>query len=163
MNLALSLTDTPAHNMKTSTKRILFTVFVSFIFSAAHSQSNSLYETIAKLDSTFFAAYNHCDISMQSELMSDSIEFYHDRGGLSTSKAEIMEAIQKNICGKVTRELVKGSIEVSPIPGYGAVELGMHMFHNNQEKNAVPHPSKFVIIWRNKNDRWTITRVISLH
>lgn len=149
--------------MAANIKRGLLTIFISFVFSATYSQSNSLYETIAKLDSTFFTAYNHCDLSKQSELMSDSIEFYHDRGGLSTSKTEIMAAIEKNICGKVTRELVKGSIEVSPIPGYGAVEIGMHMFHNNQEKNAIPHPSRFVIIWRNKNDRWTITRVISLH
>ena len=70
---------------------------------------------------------------------------------------------EKNICGKVTRELVKGSIEVSPIPNYGAVEIGMHMFHNNQEKGQVPHASRFVVIWRNRGDKWTIERVISLH
>jgi len=102
-------------------------------------------------------------MATQTEFYSDSIEFYHDKSGLTTSKQEILDAIRKNICGKVTRELVKGSIEVSPIPGYGAVEIGMHMFHNNQEKNQVPHPSKFVIIWRYKNGKWLITKVISLH
>jgi hypothetical protein len=84
---------------------------------------------------------------------SDSIEFFHDRSGLETSKEKILSATEKYICGKVTRELVQGSIEVSPLPGYGAVELGSHMFHNKQEPNAKSHPSKFVIIWKNTNGK----------
>jgi hypothetical protein len=59
--------------------------------------------------------------------------------------------------------MVQGSLEVSPLPGYGAVEVGMHMFHNNQEKNAKPHPSRFIIIWKNNQGIWKITKVISLH
>ncbi|MGC4102130.1 nuclear transport factor 2 family protein [Ferruginibacter sp.] len=141
------------------------TVFLITFFCCASgfAQSKDLYETVAKLDSTFFAAYNSCDMNKQKEFYSDSIEFYHDKSGLETSKKAILESTQKYICGKVTRELVKGSLEVSPLPGYGAVELGSHMFHNNQEKNDQPHASKFVIIWKNNNGKWTITRVISLH
>ncbi|HET9825418.1 MAG TPA: nuclear transport factor 2 family protein [Chitinophagaceae bacterium] len=139
------------------------TLLALMLFYQGFSQTDKLYATVIKLDSTFFSAYNSCDINKQAEFYSDSIEFYHDKGGLTTSKQEILDATRKNICGKVTRELVKGSIEVSPIPGYGAVEIGMHMFHNNQEKDQVPHPSKFVIIWRNKDGKWSITRVISLH
>ena len=102
-------------------------------------------------------------MAAQTDFYSDSIEFYHDKSGLTTSKQDILDATRKNVCGKVTRELVKGSIEVSPVPGYGAVEIGMHMFRNNQEKNQGPQASKFVIIWRNKNGKWLITKVISLH
>lgn len=144
-------------------KKTGLTLLTLTFFCCSYSQEDKLYQTISNLDSTFFNAYNTCDIAKQAEFYSDSIEFYHDKGGLTTSKQQILEAIKKNICGKVTRELVKGSIEVSPIPGYGAVEIGMHMFHNNQEKDQIPHPSRFVIIWRNKDGRWTITRVISLH
>jgi len=144
-------------------RKISLTLFISIILLQAFAQSDELYETVVKLDSTFFNAYNTCDMKTQDAFYSDSIEFYHDKGGLTTSKQEILEATKKNICGKVTRELVKGSIEVSPIPGYGAVEIGMHMFHNNQEKDQTPRPSKFVIIWRNKDGKWSITRVISLH
>jgi hypothetical protein len=138
-------------------------LLLSCSFSLVHSQTNELYKTIAEQDSIFFKAYNECDIATQQKMYSDSIEFYHDKGGLSTSKADLIEGTRKNICGKVSRELVKGSIEVSPIPGYGAVELGAHRFHNNQEKDQVPKASKFVIIWRKQEDKWTITRVISLH
>jgi RNase P protein component len=147
----------------TPLKKIPLTILFLYCFYHGHSQTDKLYQTVVKLDSTFFNAYNTCDMATQTSFYSDSIEFYHDKGGLSTSKKDILDATKRNICGKVTRELVKGSIEVSPIPGYGAVEIGMHMFHNNQEKDQVPHPSKFVIIWRNQDEKWTITRVISLH
>ena len=142
----------------------IYSLLISLIsFSLSHSQSQELDEIIVKLDSTFFDAYNNCNIAKQEEFYSDSIEFYHDKGGLMTSKKQLIEDTKKYICGKVKRELVKGSIEVSPVPGYGAVELGSHMFHNNQEKDHIAVPSKFIIIWRNKDGKWTITRVISFH
>lgn len=144
-------------------KKYLLLIIAVINYSQSHAQTNDLYETVLKLDSTFFLAYNTCDIQKQEAFYSDSIEFYHDKSGLSTSKKEILENTKKYICGKVTRELVKGSVEVSPIPGYGAIELGSHMFHNDQEKDAVSHPSKFVIVWRNNNSKWSITKVISLH
>ena len=144
-------------------RKLFLVLLMSVCFYYGFSQEDKLYETIIKLDSTFFHAYNTCDIDKQADFYSDSIEFYHDHGGLTTSKQDILAGTRKNICGKVTRELVKGSVDVSPIPGYGAVEIGMHMFHNNQEKDQIPRPSRFVIIWRNKDGKWTITRVISLH
>jgi hypothetical protein len=126
--------------------------------------SQSLYDTIVKWDNIYFTAYNTCDLEKQRSIFSDSLEFYHDKGGLSTSKNDIMKALEKNICGKVTRELVAGSIEVYPIKDFGAVEMGIHRFHNNQEPPGTPsHAGKFVIIWQHTNNTWKITRVISLH
>jgi hypothetical protein len=146
-----------------NSQKILALLLMLFCCSGSYAQTTDLYQTIAKLDSTFFHAYNNCDLATQEAFYSDSIEFFHDKSGLETSKKKILADTRKYICGKVTRELVKGSLEVSPLPGYGAVELGTHMFHNNQEKNNTPHASKFVIIWKNNNGKWTITKVISLH
>ena len=144
-----------------------------FVFKAYSQQPYSyqpddrkLYDTIVKLDSIFFLLYNTCSTQLKAyaDFYSDSIEFYHDKGGLNTSKKEIVAATKKNICGKVTREVVKGSIEVYPIANYGAVEMGLHIFHNNQEKETVPAKvSKFIIIWHNSNTGWKIAKVISLH
>jgi hypothetical protein len=126
--------------------------------------SKVLYDSIVYMDSIFFTAYNNCGLAVMSGILSDSIEFYHDQGGLSTSKQDIMKALEKNICGKVTRELLPGSIEVYPIKNYGAVQLGMHRFHNNQEPPGTPsYYSKFVQIWHRQNGQWKITRVVSLH
>lgn len=123
----------------------------------------ALQHKIEELDSIFFTAYNTCDLNQQSELISEDIEFFHDKGGLSTSKSDIMEAMKNNICGKVTRELIKGSIEVYPILNYGAVQIGYHKFFNNQEPDAISNPSKFITIWKNENNTWQMSRIVSLH
>lgn len=122
-----------------------------------------LYNQIVKMDSIYFTAYNTCDMKTQADIFHDDIEFFHDKGGVTTSKKELLESLEKNICGKVTRTLIKGSIEVYPIKDYGAVEIGYHKFYNNREPNAKSTPSKFIVIWKQENNQWKITRVISLH
>lgn len=124
--------------------------------------SFDLYNKIVSLDSIFFNTYNTCDMEKMSSMFAEELEFYHDKTGLSTSKKEVLEATHKNICGKVNRTLVKGSIEVYPIHNFGAVEIGYHYFHNKVEE-VTGEPSKFIILWRLKDDKWQITRVVSLH
>jgi hypothetical protein len=149
---------------------LLISLFTS-IGASAQSQdtyvykpeSQELYNTIVHMDSVYFNAYNDCDMDKQAAIYADSIEFYHDGSGLETSKKKLLAAIKDNICGKVTRVLVKGSIEVYQIPNFGAIEIGLHRFINHAENNNLSRPDKFIIIWRHKNDQWQITRVISLH
>ncbi len=124
---------------------------------------SELHKTILELDGKMFDAYNNCDIETQASLMDEDLEFYHDMAGLATSKQDILTSIEKNICGKVTRTLVEGSVEVHKIEGYGAVELGMHRFFNNQEPDAESKASRFIIIWKQNENNWKISRVISLH
>ena len=126
--------------------------------------SQELFDQILKLDSIFFHAYNTCDLNKQADFYSDSLEFYHDQSGLTTSKKDVLDATKRNICGKVTRELVKGSMEVYPLKGFGAIEIGFHKFRNNTEKESEhSRPGKFIIIWRQKGNDWKISRVVSLH
>jgi hypothetical protein len=125
--------------------------------------SRELYDEIVDLDSIFFNAYNGCNLELIDTLISDDIEFYHDLGGLSTSKKQIIEGLKNNICGKVSRVLQKGSIEVYPIYNYGAIEMGKHDFYNHAEKNKTDHYTKFVHIWQKNKGQWKLTRVISLH
>jgi hypothetical protein len=101
-------------------------------------------------------------MDVQQDLISEDLEFYHDIGGVMTSKKQLLEALQKNICGKVTRELLKGSLEVYPINNYGAVEMGYHRFISVGQQGESTY-ARFVHIWQNKNGNWQITRVISLH
>lgn len=122
-----------------------------------------IYNEIVKMDSIFFNAYNTCDMEKQAEIYNDNLEFFHDKGGLSTSKTDVLKATERNICNKVTRKLVKNSIEVYPINNYGAVEIGYHQFINKAENNAISNPSKFIVIWKKEQQKWTITKVISLH
>ena len=86
-------------------------------------ESQEVYDVIVSMDKKFFDAYNTCDIPIADSLLSEDIEFYHDLGGLSTSKTQLMDGLKNNICGKVTRVLQEGSIEVYPIKNYGAVQI----------------------------------------
>jgi hypothetical protein len=124
--------------------------------------SKELYDTIVHMDSLWDDSYNNCKMDVQDLLISDSLEFYHDRNGVMTSKEALLKALKNYVCGKVTRELLVGSIEVYPIMNYGAVEMGYHRFHNKVEASTSNY-ARFVHIWRYQNGQWKITRVISLH
>jgi hypothetical protein len=99
----------------------------------------------------------------QTTLYSEDLEFFHDIGGLSTSKEKLLVALKNNICGKVTRTLIEGSIEVYPIKDYGAIEIGYHAFNDKRTPENKSKGSRFIIIWKKTDENWTVTRVISLH
>ncbi|WP_067037430.1 nuclear transport factor 2 family protein [Allomuricauda sp. CP2A] len=139
-----------------------FMVMTSSAMAQAQKDSE-LYTTIARMDSIYFNAYNTCDMEKQAEIFDEDIEFYHDKGGFSKDKQALLESLEKNICGKVTRTLVDGSIEVHPIENFGAVEIAMHKFYNKEEPNAKSKASKFIVIWKQIGDNWKISRVVSLH
>lgn len=122
-----------------------------------------LYETIVSLDKRLFDAYNSCDMDTQTALYSEDLEFFHDEGGLSTSKEELLIALKNNICDKITRTLIKGSVEVYPIKDYGAVEIGYHTFNDKKTPENKSKGSRFILIWKKTDENWTVTRVISLH
>lgn len=143
---------------------LLLIVLCSLTFSHTHAQSSAgsdpLFKTIQSLDTRLFDAYNHCELATLSSLVADDLEFYHDITGFSAGRQALVDAVKNNICGKVTRELVPGTLEVYPIANYGAVEIGVHRFHHPDDANNVGE-AKFIMLWQNKDGVWKITRVIS--
>jgi len=142
---------------------ILTALLGTSVVPAQETTDSDLYRTVLALDASYFTAYNSCDMETQADLLSEDLEFYHDMGGLSTSKADILKSIEANICGKVTRELVEGSVEVHRIKDFGAVEIGLHKFYNNQEPDAESKPSRFITLWKQENGNWRMHRIVSLH
>jgi ketosteroid isomerase-like protein len=126
------------------------------------SSQTELDAAITALDAALFDAYNRCDLDKFSSFFVDDVEFYHDQGGVTLGKANLTESVKKNICGKVTRELVPGTLQVYHMKGYGAVEIGVHHFHHpgNDDKEGVGE-GKFIHLWQYKDAAWKITRVIS--
>jgi hypothetical protein len=120
-----------------------------------------LTRAVTALDKELFDAYNTCNIDKLGTLVADDLEFYHDKTGLAVGKQVFLDAIKNNICGKVTRELVPGTLEVYPLHGYGAVEIGVHRFHHPGTQNDVVGEAKFVTLWQYKDGAWKITRAIS--
>jgi hypothetical protein len=121
-----------------------------------------LNRAITSLDATLFDAYNKCDLVKFESFLADDVEFYHDLGGLMLGKAALTDAIKKNICGKVTRELIPGTLKVYPMKGYGALEVGVHRFHHpGHEDTEGVGEGQFIHLWQYKDGAWKITRVIS--
>ena len=152
---------------------LLLMVVLSGAFSVAMAQAvpgldaiksqEELTKAVTALDKELFDAYNTCNLDKLGTLVADDLEFYHDKTGLAVGKQPFLDAIKNNICGKVTRQLVPGTLEVYPLHGYGAVEIGVHRFYHpasSQDKDVVGE-AKFVTLWQYKNGAWKITRAIS--
>ena len=122
----------------------------------------SLYKEIVRMDSILFTAFNKRDIAKFGSLFTRDLEFYHDKGGLTGYEytMNFMKDVAKNNNG-LRRDLVKGSVEIYPIPGYGAMQIGEHSFCHLENGKQDCGTFKFVHIWQKKNDEWKISRVVS--
>jgi hypothetical protein len=132
------------------------------IFSNAQSAKDSLFKEIEKMDSVLFAAFNSRDIESFKNFFTTDLEFYHDKGGLTNYEYTInslKETAKRN--DGLRRELVKGSLEVYPVPGFGAMQIGAHRFCHMEKGKQDCGTFKFVHIWQKKNGEWKITRVVS--
>jgi Domain of unknown function (DUF4440) len=115
---------------------------------------------ITSLDRDVFDAYNRCDLKKFGDFIAVDVEFFHDNGGLMSSRAKVVEATEKFICNKVRRELVAGSLRVYPIKDYGAIAIGEHRFCEMPANDCVGI-SKFTNVWRNQEGVWQMTRILS--
>jgi len=144
---------------------VLFLFLFGLAPSSAGAQSSPtpdpLYQTIQSLDTKLFDAYNHCDLTTIAPLVSEDLEFYHDKTGLARGRQSLLDGIRNNICGKVSRELVPGTLQVYPIAHYGAVEIGTHRFHHPGREHDDAGEAQFIMLWQNKGEDWQLTRVIS--
>jgi hypothetical protein len=133
------------------------------IVNAQSNPNDELFRTVAALDRAVFDAYNTCDLEKFGPLFAEDVEFYHDKTGLSRSRQNLLEALKKNICGKVRRELIPGTMQVYPMQGFGAVQIGEHRFCENKAKqcDGSSGVAKFIHLLQFKDGAWMITRVIS--
>ncbi len=137
-------------------------LILAAVFASAQTAQHptALFKTVQAEDARLFTAYNHCDLTTLGDMVSDDLEFYHDQTGLTVGKAKFLAAIKENICGKVHRQLLLDTLEVYPIRGYGAVELGIHRFSHPQDPGNIGD-ARFVMLWQYKDGAWKVTRVIS--
>jgi hypothetical protein len=90
----------------------------------------ALARTVTRLDAELFDAFNHCDapgeLQKHAGYLAKGLEFYHDKGGVTWTRAAYLANTEKNVCGHFRRELVPGSLEIFPIKDFGAIEQGWH-------------------------------------
>lgn len=127
-----------------------------------NSKSGELFDTIARLDSATFDAFNSHEVERLMKMFTDDVEFYHDTGGV-TNFGQTQEGFTKMFTGTpdIRRDLVKGSLEVYPIKDYGALEIGEHRFCHKENGKDDCGTFKFAMIWRKDGESWRLSRVIS--
>jgi hypothetical protein len=121
-----------------------------------------LKKAVMTLDAAVFDAFNRCDLEKFGGFFVDNLEFYHDKDGLILGKQKMVDAVKNNICGKMTRELIPGTLEVYRLEGYGVLEIGVHRFHHPGHDDTEPlGEGKFIHLWQYKDGTWKITKVFS--
>ncbi len=152
-----------------SCKQIIILSFLFLFFIDLHAQekkvaptSQSLYAEIAKMDSILFAEFNAKHFEAFKNLFTEDLEWFQDNDGLVPYQ-KVFENFE-NAFGnenRLTRELVKGSLEVHPLKNYGAIEIGTHQFRHIENGKEEIGTFKFLMIWQNKDGAWKISRVVS--
>jgi hypothetical protein len=123
----------------------------------------ALFNTIFKQDSLFFSAFNEKNIPTFASFLDSSLEFYHDKGGL-TDKTYSVNSL-KNVAVNVPdlkRTLIKESMEVYAIPNYGAVQIAQHRFCHMENGKMDCGVFKFIHVWKQTEAGWRVTRIISV-
>jgi ketosteroid isomerase-like protein len=130
--------------------------------AATHAQDD-----VRSADAAFWDAFNRCDRAAMGRFFSDDAEFYHDQTGVTRSRGAIVDSLVRGPCGTPDRHLrravVADSIQVSPVPGFGAVMAGRHIFYAQQGSapEAAATEARFTAVWQHRQGRWEMTRVVS--
>ena len=130
----------------------------------ANQVGDALFDTISALDTAVFDSFNDCSSLGQLEKHASysprGVEFYHDTGGVTWTRQDMIANTEKYVCGKFRRELVSGSLKVFPLKDFGSIEQGVHRFCQFKTGDC-EGMADFLIVWRNQGDTWQITRVLS--
>lgn len=132
----------------------------------------ALTSAIAAADAALFHTFfEECDPARLDAMLTPDFEMYHDRDGLVARDSKGFVAAYAKTCEakkapdawRSRRELVAGTLHVEPIPGFGAIEEGDHVFYEGQgdgPKKLVGR-AHFVQLWQLTPTGWRLSRVFS--
>ena len=133
-----------------------------------------LAEQIARADAELFDLFfvRPCDEPRFRALLAHDVEFYHDKAGFNVASAEDFMRIYRQNCAaradpaawRSRRALVPGSVHVDPVPGYGAMQAGEHLFYERSGAGAerLAGRARFAAVWALGADgQWRLSRVLS--
>ena len=143
----------------------IWCVFLLVFFSLSSlANETPLLEKMTALDKGLFDSFNHCqdpkELDKHASYFAADVEFYHDNGGVNWDRDPMISNTKNNACGNYTRKLVAGSLTVHSIKEFGAITEGVHIFCQTKTQKC-EGKADFVMIWRNTNIKWQITRALS--
>ena len=154
---------------------ILLTVAIAARAPVEVPAQPALTQQVAKADADLFKLFfeGPCDTPRFRSMLTDDIEFYHDKGGFNVRKPEDFVAMFEERCKgledptswRSRRELVPGSLRVDSIPGWGAMEVGDHLFyerHGAKGEEKLVGRARFAMVWvLGADGQWRVSRVLS--
>ncbi len=150
---------------------LLGALVVAWLPTYAQTDAADLFTTLKQKDSLLFSVgFNGCDTSQFERLLSSNFEFYHDEGGITSSKQAFIQGFRNNVCGldyRVRRVLQEGSLEVYPLRRqgvvYGAVQTGIHRFYalRQDEPERFTSRARFTHVWVLEEGEWKLARGLS--
>jgi hypothetical protein len=142
-------------------------LLLCFAAQAQNHPQEDLFKKIQSLDSIMFTVVYKCDAQKIESFFTEDLEFYHDKGGLTKSRAAFMDTQKKNFCGDrpfyLRREPVSGTMKVFAMDNYGAVQTGEHVFYikGADGKEILDGQAKYTHLWKFEEGEWRIARAIS--
>lgn len=130
---------------------------------------------IEQADAALFQLFfeGECDVPRFRAMLADDVEFYHDKGGFNVRKPADFVAFFEERCKghadpdgwNTRRELVRGTLHVDPIPGWGAMEAGDHVFYEKHGFNGpetLAGTASFAMVWvLGRDGKWRVSRILS--
>lgn len=146
------------HLLAQLTAGVAFALAMS-LASAEGRSDGRLYDELSRMDRELFtAAFVTCDEVKFRSLLTEDVEFYHDKTGPRYGD----DVGKLRSCPRddgVKRTLVPKSLEVYPISEYGAVQIGRHTFTREGAKGT--EIAKFVHLWKLNDGKWKLARILS--
>ena len=116
---------------------------------------------IRAMDDSMTARFNAHDAEALMALFASDAEFYHDTQGFQDYHAVSAGFHGLFASGSDIRRERLEPLDVYPIPGYGAMEVGEHRFCHTEGGRQDCGTFKFVQVWRRTSNGWKIARVMS--
>ncbi|NYT41414.1 nuclear transport factor 2 family protein [Sphingomonas sp. R-74633] len=140
--------------------------------SAPASPDPALLAEVKAADAALFETFfERCDPARMASLVTPDFEMYHDRDGVVATSGEAFVAQYAKGCEakkapdawRSRRALLPGTLHVDPVPGFGAIEEGDHVFYERKGDGPEKLVGKahFVQLWKKAPDGWRVSRILS--
>jgi hypothetical protein len=127
---------------------------------------------VAAADAALFKTFfEQCEPAKLDMMLTPDFEMYHDREGVVARDRKAMVALYTKQCEakkapdawRSRRELGADSLNVEPVPGFGAIEEGDHVFYERQGDGPekLVGRAHFVQLWQLTPSGWRLSRVLS--
>lgn len=135
-------------------------------------KKDPLYNSIMSKDSLLFSVgFNTCNIGQMENILSDRLEFYHDKDGFSDKK-KFMTDFKNGLCKdtvtyKSRRVLIDKSTRIYPLYKtgklYAIIQNGTHLFYEKEKEQTekLVGEAKFSNLWTQEKGDWKLSRSLS--